>query len=270
MANTPAATLIGQWCAGSNGTFNACCVVVGPDTVITTRHQGGGVGTTVVVGGTSYTVSREWTDATDPNTPDLRVDELAGAHFSQYARINAAGGEVGKNLTLVVGGYGMGRGATLYQNGDPNVPYGYAWDGSTAPALRWGNATLDGQITNFHTGSPFYTYTNLLSSPFIGPSKTTLADEAAIAQYDSGSGWFLNAGGSTWSVAGLSDSVTRGGQIDWTDPANPDANPDHSYIVQISAYSTWINGVLASVPEPSTLVPLALGGIVASWRRRRP
>src|SRR5687767_2067050 len=43
---------------GSWGT-NASAVAIAPNYILTTRHQGGGVGTPVVFGGTSYVVDQE-------------------------------------------------------------------------------------------------------------------------------------------------------------------------------------------------------------------
>jgi hypothetical protein len=235
-ASTPPPTFVGRW------STNASCVVVASDMVLTTRHQGGGVGSIVQVGGVNYTVSQEWT-MPDPNSPDLRIDRLSGAAFAQYARINTAATEALQNWTVVLGGYGMGRGATLYYQGDSNIPYGYAWDGGGNTTLRWGENVLAGAYS-CPDGS---FYTNSLTDQFNGPGNPgALADEAAIADYDSGSGWFRNTDGN-WYVVGLGWGVSSNAgdfTTSWTNPADPGSGPDLNAAVRISSYAGWIQSVL--------------------------
>jgi hypothetical protein len=238
----PADTFVGRWNA------NASCVLVGPDMVITTRHQGGGVGSTVQIGGVNYTVSNVWYDV-EPNVPDLQVAELAGANFKQYAQINTVTTEAAWKGTVVLGGYGMGRGATLYYKNDPNIPFGYTWDGSGNTTQRWGETKISGYAYGPGTGM----YTNLISAYFYGPQITTVPDEAAVAEYDSGGGWFRNISG-VWYVAGLSYSTDHVDSLAtwWDDPNAVGTNPDKSYAVQVSAYATWIKGVLAPITTNCT------------------
>src|SRR6478752_896170 len=49
----PAGDVVGQW------STNSSCVAIRPNYVLTTRHQGGGVGTSVTFGGTQYVVAEE-------------------------------------------------------------------------------------------------------------------------------------------------------------------------------------------------------------------
>ena len=257
------ATSIGRW------NSNASCVVVGPDMVITTRHQGGGVGSTVVVGGVSYTVSNVWYDV-DPNVPDLQVAELAGANFKQYAKINTTGAEAGRKWTVAIGGYGKGRGATLFYKNDPNIPFGYAWDGSGNTTLRWGENTLDNGTVGIETGM----YTNLLTAHYYRPgSALALPDQAGVAEFDSGGGWFRNVGGA-WYVVGLSygtDHATVSATW-WHDPnasSDPNANPDAIYAVRVFSYSSWINGVLAPITTNCT-VASGNWGDAGAWSNGAP
>jgi hypothetical protein len=161
-ASTPPATFMGRW------NDNASCVVVGPDMVITTRHEGGGVGSIVQIGGVNYTVSNVWYDV-DPNVADVQVAELAGANFKQYAQINTAGAEGAHHWTVAIGGYGMGRGSTLYYKNDANIPFGYAWDGSGNTTLRWGENKIDGGETGVSSVFGTTMYTSLLTDHFYGP-----------------------------------------------------------------------------------------------------
>ena len=62
----PSGNVVGQW---SN---NGSCVAIRPNYVLTTRHQGGGVGTTVTFGGTPYVVAEE----IPVGSADLRIARL--------------------------------------------------------------------------------------------------------------------------------------------------------------------------------------------------
>ena len=251
---------------------NASCVVIGPQYVISTRHEfgaGDGVGSVVQVGGVSYTVSRTWT-MREPNSPDLWGGQLAGANFTQYARINAGAGEASGNWTVVIGGYGMGRGATLCYQGDPEYPFGYQWDGNGNDTLRWGRNKIDSVTSAYDAARGLYT--NLLVDDFDGLGMSTaVSGEAALAEYDSGGGWFRKVG-QDWYLVGLSWGTDHADlSQSWFDDPNS-SGPEHNYAVRISDYADWINARLAQggeVPEPAALAVLLGGGAVLLFRRRR-
>ena len=67
--NHPNDAVVGRW------STNASVVAVGPNYIITTRHQGGGTGTSVVLGGVTYYAAEE----IDHGTADLRVIRLRTA-----------------------------------------------------------------------------------------------------------------------------------------------------------------------------------------------
>jgi hypothetical protein len=267
--SAPPDALIGQW--GDN----ASCVVIGPDLVLTTRHQGGGAGTIVQVLGASYTVTNV-VGMDDPNRVDMQIAQLAGANFTQYAQMNTARNEVFQRLTVSIGGYGMGRGATLNFQGDANLPYGYAWDGSPNTTLRWGQNKLELATDAFDPARGLYE--SLLADRFDGPgSLNAVPGEAALADYDSGGGWLRQVDGN-WFLVGLSWGVDHSslGQAWFDDPNTAGLNPDYNYAIRISQYASWINdeigkldGAGSSVPEPASLMILAAGAAWLAARRRR-
>ena len=130
-----------------------------------------------------------------------------------------------------MGGFGKGRGSPL-TNGDGT--YGYSWSGSNNQTQRWGQNKLDG------TGTASDSYTSyVITADFNGPNEPCVPPyESAIAEWDSGGGWFIHYGGK-WKVAGLSRGVQHLGES-WFSP------PDSIDAVRISSYATWIS---QTIPE---------------------
>jgi len=247
--SSPVDAVVGRW--GSN----ASAVVVSSTHVITTRHQGGGVGTNVIIDGTTYVVA-EVTNA--PGSVDLRVARIetlggSAAGLTDFVSIYTNTDEVGQ--THALGGFGEGRGSDILSG--PNV-IGYDWDGATG-TQRWGANKVTSTINDANVGA----FTNdLLVATFEAPGEggnplgAGVAGEATIADNDSGGGWFINDGG-TWKVAALSQAVE-----------NPDEAlfDEELYGVRLSSYSMFINN---TVPEPGSaaLLLIAAAGLVT--RRRR-
>lgn len=244
--NKPADDVLGRWSS------NATCVSIGKDLVLTTRHQGGGVGSVVNIGGANYTVSQEWAE---PNNADIRVDKLSGAHLSDYVSIYSGSNELG--MTVTIGGFGLGRGTTL--NDGNGVAYGYDWDFTAGNSIeRWGNNVI---IDTYVNDSGTHAVADTFSSPWGGYK---IDHECAIADYDSGCGWLYQSG-STWYVVALGRAVTHFGASWFRDPNDPQGATDENEAVEVSAYASWIQ----TVPEPATLTLLALGGAILLRRRRR-
>jgi len=244
-SDKPSDNVLGRW--GSNGT----CVAIAPNYVITTRHQGGGVGTTVVIGGNSYTVSQVWNHA----SADIRIAKLAGANLTEYAGLYSATDEVGKEIVL--GGYGQGRGDDL-TNGSGTV-YGYSWAGNDNQTLRWGTNTVDGSVTKTFLGFSSET----LRADFDILSNGT-DYEAAPAEWDSGGGWFVKVD-DQWQVVALNAYVEHEGETWFMDPRGA-VDPDMFWGIRVSTYSGWINSI---IPEPATLLLLSIGGAFGLIRRRK-
>ncbi len=245
--NKPYDDVMARW--GSN----ASAVVIGRDLVLTTKHQGGGVGSVVNVGGTNYAVAQVWDE---PGGADIRVARLAGANLSHHVGIYSGSDEPG--MTVTIGGFGWGRGAPLLDS--QGVLYGYAWDSQSANNVqRWGeNVVLGTDATD--------TGTQLLYDSFSNPSGPyALPHEAAIAMWDSGGGWLYNSG-SDWYVVALSRAVSHLNESWFRDPFDPYGGADINDAVRVSSYSPWL---ATFVPEPMTLAMLALGGGWIVSRRRR-
>jgi autotransporter-associated beta strand protein len=238
---------IAQW--GNNAT----CVPIASNYVMTTRHQGGGIGTTVVIRtsatdtiGTSYVVA----DAFDYGAADIRVCRITNldgtpanlpstCYTAVYTKAQA-GQNSEVSQTAVIGGYGMQRGDALTVGG--NV-YGYKWNESGNSSFKWGANRINGnQTISLVAGSKILTSDDLLAT-FDGPGGNHVAYEAAIAAYDSGSPWFVDISGNgsgVWRVAGLSEAATDHGS------SAPDQSwyGDTQYVVRVSTYEPWITGVL--------------------------
>ena len=233
----PDPNVIGRW--GSN----ASCVAVSSNCVITVRHQGGGVGALVKIGGRSYTIAQIW----DNNTADLRIVKLYGANLASFVDIYENTDEVGKSI--VIGGYGDGRGALLQTSG---ITYGYQWDNSSNTTRRFGT----NKINSTQNNSTLAGYTSdIIIADFDGltDDQTTIY-EGIPADHDSGGGWFIKVG-STWQVAGLVRAV----EVHYEQGHEGDPNyiiydqswfrnrdnhvvldPDYLDAVRLSSYAAWI------------------------------
>ncbi len=251
----PHKDVVGRW--GSN----ASCVAIAPNYIITTRHQGGGTGTTVYIGGDPLTGGDPYTIAQIWNHPtaDIRIVKLNNANLTNYVSLytetSEIDDEIGKNF--VIGGFGKGRGDDLETGGTPPVVYGYLWEGSNNETQRWGTNIVDNAFTKV-AGS----YTSYVLKADFDESDT--AFEASPTEWDSGGGWFINVGGE-WQLAALSAYVEH---LDETRFRNTGGNtdPDWSQGIRISPYSEWINN---TIPEPGTMIFLTLGAAGMILRRRR-
>jgi len=229
----PAAATVWRW------STNASAVAIGPndapvgyltDYFITTRHQGGGIDTIVKFGETGYSVY----DVFIHPTADLRMVRVRGAALADWAGFYTAADEVTRtDNTAVIGGFGKSRGDT-----GPNY---YTWTGSDNLTQRWGQNKLVDWVNNVSVS--FYK-SNVLRACFdsygIG---TWVPYESAIAEFDSGGGWFLPVG-DQWKVAGLGAYVQVGGGKSYFSEVNPP--PDSGEMlsaIRISSYANWIDAV---------------------------
>lgn len=278
----PADAVIGRW-----GT-NASAVAVAPNYILTTRHQAGGVGTTVVFDGNSYKVAQEII----VGTADLRIaritlpDGTTPANLSSFVPVYS--GSDAAPLTFTMAGYGRGRGTTLTTTGGA---YGYQWNSDGNTNLRFGQNIIDGNDTDSGTilGNVPVT-TDVLFADFDGPGRpTSITSESILSEFDSGGGWFVENGPGNWQVAALSRAVGHvGDNADNPNtinlPSNPDPQPGNQALfasfqnaatnvpdymdgVRLSSYRDFIN---ANIPEPASgSLIVASMGLLGAMRRRR-
>ncbi len=207
--------------SGAIGSFgnNASCVVIAPNFIVTTRHQG--YSTAIEIDGVSYTAVQQWTHS----TADIRVVRIEDSNSDPanlapgtWAELwtAAQGSEVGQEI--VIGGYGVA--GTRFGSG-------YQWaPGTTVDQLRWGTNEIDSALTKSSYGGGTsdvleYDFTRIASGTDY---------EAAVGYADSGGGLYIEDTG-TWYVAGLTRSVQRAdytGFGDWADG------------VRISSYADWV------------------------------
>ncbi len=232
--NTPNPGVLGSW-------YNdASCVVVAPNYIVTTRHQGGAG--TVTIGGLTYNVTQD----IPHSTADLRVARIikpGGEHanLANWAELYTMqmGSEIGEEIVL--GGFGKSRGVALETEG---TTYGYSWttEGSVGTQLRWGT----NEIHNTGTRADNQGRTSQVviadfddpDAPQGHPSQY----EAAPAEFDSGGGWFI-PDGDLWYLAGLSRGAEHAllDQTWFRNNVDPDdLDPDSLDAVRISSYANWI------------------------------
>lgn len=262
----PAGNVVGQW------STNASCVAIRSNYVLTTRHQGGGVGTTVTFGGTQYVVAEE----IPVGNADLRIARLTtptGQPANLTDFVPVYNGNDNAVQVFTVGGFGRGRGAALTDPG--NATYGYQWGPGANDTLRFGRNTIDGADTVVPSqGQPFTS--DVLRGDFDRRGPTAVPFEAMIAEFDSGSGWFVENGPGNWQVRGLSAYVGHDQTFNKDEPANQalfashlDASidaPDGMEAIRLGSYADFIN---ANVPEPTAFASLGFAAMLLLPRRRR-
>jgi hypothetical protein len=224
--------VVGQWGA------NASAVAIGPNHILTTRHQKGGIGTEVSFDGQVFVVEHE----TPLGQADIRVARIATpdggpANLSTCAGLYTSGSE--RNREFVVVGTGRTRGETILDAWDR--PKGYAWS-STRDLLHGTN-----KVNSLSYGESVSGYTSdLLKADFDGPGAGGATSyEASVADHDSGGGWFIQSDG-RWLVAGLSAYTTphEGGES-WFRPT-----PDTNSAIRVSSYAQDIAGAIQDWAVP--------------------
>jgi hypothetical protein len=236
----PDSNVVGRW-----------FVVVAPNWIITTRHQGT-FPSTVNIGGVSYTChyKPEWTGGPLGNA-DIQLVRLTttggdNPELAHYAPPYTGTNEVGEETVL--GGYGNGRGAVLQTGG---TTYGYGWDGLGNTTLRFGTNRVEDTDNNSTLGS---LTSDIIIADFDGLAEgQSTTYESALAGGDSGGGWFI-PDGDEWKLAGLSRAVQvhyepgHHGDPDYIlyeawfrNRENPQIRqPDYLDAVRVSSYATWI------------------------------
>ncbi len=221
----PKDDVIGKWCKYNTSDpnepiFNASCVAVSSNAIITTRHQGGVILSNVWLAGVEYTVEQI---INAPDNVDLclcRVKRTSpGATYLQYVLLYTQTDE--RNREIIIGGFGKGRGS--------DISGGYYWANNHG-VQRWGTNKILNKNWNDVVTTGTYDSDVIISE--FDPLGTT-AYEATVAMYDSGGGWFIEDNGQ-WKVAALSAYVQTVG-ISYYAPA------DWQMGIRISSYADWIS-----------------------------
>jgi len=228
----PKGAVVGKWCKynssnPSNPIFNASCVAVSPNAIVTTRHQGGIVLSNVWFGGIEYTVEQI---INAPGSADLRLCRVKrtspGATYLEYAPLYTLKDE--RNKDIIIGGFGKDRGS--------DVDGGYNW-ANNHEVQRWGtNKILDSDYY-YENKYPVSSYISDVIISKFDPLGTT-PYESAVAMYDSGGGWFIKENGQ-WKISALSAYVQTIGTSNY-------APADRQMGVRISSYANWIS---QNIPE---------------------
>ena len=232
----PSDAVVARWSDNASG------VVIAPNYILTTAHQGLLVGNYFVnIAGTAYKFDPA--DIRVHPTADLRVVKittLSGqpANLNTYVDVFnewSDGDEVGKKAVL--GGYGRAAGTELYVG---SLHYGYNWSTSGGnTTLRWGTNMIDDSESGFPSGGRS---SEVLVDDFDPLGKYGATEsEAALALYDSGGGWFVQSGGE-WKVAGLSAYVEHSGQSWFRNPLQPGdiGTGDENRAIRLSSYTSFI------------------------------
>lgn len=228
---------VGRWSS------YASAVPINPNFVLISRHQGGGIGTTVTIDGTAYSVVKK----IDHPSADLAIALIftpngGPASLPDWATVHNTslhGPDWGREM--VIGGFGKTTGQTLVAGA--GVPYAYEWGGNTS-SLNWGTNRIDRVL--FRIPQSSYNSSGLqaeFTHPDDGPAT---AHEAIGATGDSGGGWFLSDAAGNWTVAGLTVQVQTAGKAIFRDPNTGLPAPDRMYAVRLSQYNNWINQTIAA------------------------
>ncbi len=235
----PADGAVGRW------VNNGSCVAVGPNYVITTRHQGFDPGYAVWIGGVEYRTAEIF----NHYEADIRVVRITkpdgqDANLSYY--VAPYTGTAEEYETAILGGYGKGRGSTLFTGG--GVAYGYTWAGAANDTLRWGATRIeDAPATAVSQDYKSFLLTADFDAPDAPASAYGVDYEAIAADWDSGGGWFIDAtGAGDWRVVGLSRATEHGleRQAWFRNSTTGALDPDYSDAVRVGSYARWINGIL--------------------------
>lgn len=229
IGDIPDANVIGRWASSS-------CVVINPNYVLTARHITGDIGTTVTIAQTNYIVAQ----IAYIGTADLRVTRIttpagAPANLTNTVALNNDINNEASKTNLAIGGFGKGRGATLYN--DSSEAYGYLWAGNNT-VLRWGSNRINGYL-DADANRPSAVIYGYFDAPGVRPY------EAMPAKYDSGGGWFIkkNSGG-TWKVAGILQAVEHIGKALYNDPDAGAGDPrDYFEAVRVYTYHSQIEDI---------------------------
>jgi hypothetical protein len=207
-----------------------------------------------------YTLDAGYTPTQVATGVDMKVFRLAAIPTVGAANLYSGVGEMVAPATLV--GWGRGR--------LPSVPIETAtvtWGDLDTIAKRWGlNVPKAAFNIGYTHNSITYNYPSIVTvlGSETGDPAGLGANEAALTQYDSGSGLFQYIGGQ-WYLIGIATTVDTNGSSTFGNDGFGAGGGDANYFARVGTYHTQI---LTLVPEPATGL-MALGGVLRVLRRRR-
>lgn len=238
------------WNKASSYVYNwsgASAVAVAPNYLLSAAHVGGGVGSTMTIGATTYSAMQIYTppvDAGQTVNSDLQLIRLDNA-LPGNATLYSGAFSTGQNTTLL--GYGLrGTDHSSYYTLDVSAS-GLTWGTNqiSTTAVRVNSTTTSGGPV-VHSSVSFAMNFNSGATPY----------EAGFGGGDSGGGTFVKVG-SQWQLAGINAYIA--------DSPSGSGHYVTSYAISVPYYSAWINSV---VPEPASMGLLLCGGVLMLARRR--
>ena len=215
----------------------------------------------------------------DPVNTDVALWKITdGQKFTDYAPVYNGTDASLLNQNLVSFGDGTTRGAAVV--GSTGQTQGWRW-GSSFTDRSWGTNTVDGIVTSAQLGNPSGFGGTFLSFSF---DNLNNPNEAIYSSNDSGGGTFVyNPMAHQYQLAGINslvdDVYDKNGNFVaafnaqglYLKDANGNLVQYNGPPASASSYATQVNSslsILRAVPEPASLVLLALGAAPIVVRRR--
>lgn len=175
----------------------------------------------------------------------LGTTEYADLNLFRISTLSTTGNSLlpTNNLSLV---------PAYTSSGNTLVMIGYG-DASVGRQKSWGINTVTANNLLVPLGGTSYSSVDFQTA--YGPSGYGTTNTAVLVTGDSGGGDFAYGGGN-WYLVGLNEAVSG----------------NNSYFVNLGYYSTQIEAVMSSVPEPGTWMLLGIGILFIAlplWRERR-
>jgi hypothetical protein len=242
----------------SDGATRGSAIYLGSGYMLTANHVAATVGQKFTFNGIdSYSLDEGFAPQQVASGVDLKVFRLTTIPPVTTVSLGSGGVSFGSSATMV--GWGRGRDPAVDENTAT-----VAWGNLTTVAKRWGlNAPRD-QVSISYPGYSFTALRTVLgttsgSPPGLGDS------EAALTQYDSGSGMFQYLGGS-WQLIGVAVTVEMGELSFFGNDVVTGVGEGHeNYFANIGTYRS---NILALIPEPSNALFL-VSALAMALRRRR-
>ncbi len=225
---------IGRPCTSTGSGSYGSVIHIHGKYVLTANH--------VSVGGNYVTFDGSTLWARDTNftpiqigTADMKLIKLLeDPELAEVPLLTSTTADILATATLI--GWGVGRDPEVSDSGSGQTNT-WTWGNSSTFAKRWGNNRIDASIPA-NTAPYNFTYDALTTD------LDNSTNEAAAAIYDSGSGLFVNDGG-TWKLAGLTTAVSTSGSSTFARFGG-----SLNFFVRISSYAPDIE---AAIPDLTTL-----------------